>query len=201
MPTGYTCGVRNGEVIELKDYILQCARNFGACVHMRGDGISSDIKYREVGEYYPRRLENIRKEFEEFKLLSDEEIQKQLDESYERRVQEQKEGLKRFDERKQRYLDMIDKVKEWIPPTKDHIGLKEFALEQLNNSLEFDCSDSSRNYYLQEPFKDTVEGYKAWKIKSYLKDLEYYSKSYREELENAEKANKWITDLYESLKG
>ena len=199
MPTGYTYSVQNGEVTELKNFILTCAKGFGAFIHMRDDGISSDIKYREVGEYYSRRLENTKREFEEFKLLSDEEIQKQLDESYERRVKEQKEGLKRFDEQKQRYLDMIDKVKEWIPPTEDHIKLKEFALEQLNSSLEFDCSDSSRNYYLQEPFKDTVEEYRVYKIKSYLKDLEYYSKSYRDELESVEKANKWIRDLIESL--
>ena len=199
MPTGYTYSVQNGEVTELKEFMLSCAKGFGAFINMRDDGISSDIKYREVGEYYSRRLENTKREFEEFKLLSDEEIQKQLDESYERRVKEQKEGLKRFDEQKQRYLDMIDKVKEWIPPTEDHIKLKEFALEQLNSSLEFDCSDSSRNYYLQEPFKDTVEEYRVYKIKSYLKDLEYYSKSYRDELESVEKANKWIRDLIESL--
>ena len=199
MPTGYTYSVQNGEVTELKEFMLSCAKGFGAFIHMRDDGISSDIKYREVGEYYSRRLENTKREFEEFKLLSDEEIQKQLDESYERRIKEQKEGLKRFDEQKQRYLDMIDKVKEWIPPTEDHIKLKEFALEQLNSSLEFDCSDSSRNYYLQEPFKDTVEEYRVYKIKSYLKDLEYYSKSYRDELESVEKANKWIRDLIESL--
>lgn len=199
MPTGYTYSVQNGEVTELKEFMLGCAKGFGAFIHMRDDGISPDIKYREVGEYYPRRLENTKREFEEFKLLSDEEIQKQLDESYERRIKEQKEGLKRFDEQKQRYLDMIDKVKEWIPPTEDHIKLKEFALEQLNSSLEFDCSDSSRNYYLQEPFKDTVEEYRVYKIKSYLKDLEYYSKSYRDELESVEKANKWIRDLIESL--
>ena len=199
MPTGYTYSVQNGEVTELKEFMLSCAKGFGAFIHMRDDGISSDIKYREVGEYYSRRLENTKREFEEFKLLSDEEIQKQLDESYERRAKEQKEGLKRFDEQKQRYLVMIDKVKEWIPPTEDHIKLKEFALEQLNSSLEFDCSDSSRNYYLQEPFKDTVEEYRVYKIKSYLKDLEYYSKSYRDELESVEKANKWIRDLIESL--
>lgn len=199
MPTGYTYSVQNGEVTELKEFMLSCAKGVGAFIHMRDDGTSSGIKYREVGEYYLRRLENTKREFEEFKLLSDEEIQKQLDESYERRVKEQKEGLKRFDEQKQRYLDMIDKVKEWMPPTEDHVKLKEFALEQLNGSLEFDCSDSSRNYYLQEPVKDTVEEYKSYKIKSYLKDLEYYSKRYRDELESVEKANKWIRDLIESL--
>ena len=41
MPTGYTCGVQNGEITELKDYILQCARNFGACIHMRGEDFNS----------------------------------------------------------------------------------------------------------------------------------------------------------------
>lgn len=199
MATGYTYSVQTGEITELKDYILSCAKSFGAFIHMRDDKISPEIKYKEIGEYYSRQLENTKNEFEAFKLLSDEAIQKQLDESYERRVQELKDGLKRFDEQKQRYLDMIKKVEKWIPPTEDHVKLKEFALEQLNGSLEFDCSDRSREYYLKKPFKDSIESYRAYKIKSYLKDLEYYSKCYRNELESVEKTNKWIKDLVESL--
>lgn len=94
---------------------------------------------------------------------------------------------------------MIEKVKKWHPPTRDHIRLKDFALKQLNNSLDFDCSGSMRNYYLEEPVKDDLNEYKQGKIKRYLKDIEYYSKYYREEIEEVEKANKWIDDLINSF--
>lgn len=199
MPSGYTCGVQEGKITDVKDFILTCSRGFGAFIHMRDDNLNTEIKYQEVGEYYPRRLEQAKREFEEFKQLSDEDIQKQLDERYEAKVKENRESLKRFDEQRQRYLDMIEKVKEWNPPTEDHIKLKEFALDQLNSSLDFDCNESMRNCYLEEPIKDNLNEYKQGKIKRYLKDIEYYSKYYREEIEEVEKANKWIDDLVNSF--
>lgn len=199
MPSGYTCGVQEGKITDVKDFILTCSRGFGAFVHMRDDNLNTEIKYQEVGEYHLRRLEQVKREFEEFKQFSDEDIQKQLDERYEARVKENRKSLKRFDEQRQRYLDMIEKVNEWNPPTEDHIKLKEFALEQLKGSLDLDCSESMRSYYLEEPVKENLNEYKQTKIKGYLKDIEYYSKNYREEIERVEKANKWIDDLVNSF--
>lgn len=199
MPTGYTSSVQKGEITELKDYILDCSRSFGALIHMRDDN-SGQIKYREVSDYHMEQLDRSRRDYEDFSKLSDEDIQNIIDESYNRRVKEQEEGLKNFEEGKQRYLDMLEKVKSWTPPTDEHINLRKFAIEQLEKSLEFDYSDNLKKYYLQEPFKDTVESYKQCKLKMYLDNIERHSKGYKEELEGVEKANKWIDDLINSFK-
>lgn len=199
MPTGYTDSVQDGKITEVKDFILNCSKGFGAFIHMRDDNLSPEIKYQEVGDYYPRKLESVKRELEEFEKLSDEEIQNRLDKSYQDKIEQQKKSLADFDKRKKRYLVMLEKVATWIPPTEDHMKLKEFALEQLNNSIELECSDRSREYYLQEPYKYTLEEYKNTMIKGFLKNIEYYSKSYREEIERVENANKWIKDLVESF--
>lgn len=200
MPTGYTSYVQDGKITELKDFLLLCAKNFGALIHMRDDKLDCDIKYREVGEFYPRKLEEAKREFEWFKKLSDEEIQKKIDESYERRVKEKEDSLRDFDMRRKRYLDMLEKVEYWNPPTMDHRKLKEFALQQLKDSLKFDCSDDMRVYYLEAPKKYSLEEYKQELTKQYLKDIERYAKEYRNDLESVEQANKWIDDLINSFK-
>jgi hypothetical protein len=46
MPTGYTCDVQNGKVTELKDYLLDCSRGFGALIHMRDERMDTPIKLR-----------------------------------------------------------------------------------------------------------------------------------------------------------
>lgn len=199
MPTGYTACVQDGNVTELKDYILRCSRKFGALIHMRDDALNTSIKHREVSDYRLNRLNEIKKDFEEFKKLSDEEIQKMLDESYLQKIEQQKKGLKEFEIGKQRYLDMLEKVKEWQPPSDDHMNLKNFAIEQLEGSLDFDYSDTSKEYYLREPFKDSVEQYRQFKIESYIKDIKYHSDEYKKEAENVEKINKWIDDLVNSF--
>lgn len=200
MPTGYTSYIQDGKITELKDFMLLCAKNFGALIHMRDENLDCEIKHRQVGEFYPRKLEEVKREFEWFKNLSDSEIQKQLDKEYEARVRDKKNSLKGFDERKKRYTNMIEKVMCWTPPTEDHIRLKEFALQQLKDSLKFDCCDDMRKYYLEKPKKETLEEYKQEKIKEYLKDVEVYAKKYRSELESVEYANKWIDDLINSFK-
>jgi hypothetical protein len=199
MPTGYTCDVQNGKVTELKDYLLDCSRSFGALIHMRDERMDTPIKLREVSDYHLESLNKAKKDYDEFLLKSDEEIQKMLDDSYERSLKEKEEGLKRFDQQRKRYGDMLAKVESWEIPTEEHKNLKKFAIQQLKDSIDFDCSDSHRDYYLTEPHKDTVEVYKTWKLDRLLKDIEYHSKEYKEECKRVKEANQWITDLYDSF--
>ena len=200
MPTGYTAGVQTGKIIELKDYILDCSRGFGALIHMRDDNNSSTVKHREVSDYHLKQLEKVQKDFEEFKNTTDEQIQQKLNENYNQCLKDKDEGLKRFEEGKQRYLDMLNKVKLWEPPTTEHFNLKNFAIKQLEDSLSFDYSDNMKDYYLEIPLKEDLDSYKSYKIKSYLKDIKYHAESYKQEIENVEEANKWIDDLIDSLK-
>lgn len=92
MPTGYTCKVQDGEITELKDFLLQCARGFGAMIHMRDDSMNKQYEPRVVSDYHLNALNNAKKEYEEFLTITDEEIQQKLDESYENEIKNKKEG-------------------------------------------------------------------------------------------------------------
>lgn len=198
MPTGYTCGVQNGEATELKDYILQCARNFGACIHMRDEDFKNKPKLREVNDYYLKQLERANKELEEYKLKTDEDFYQEMIKTYKRRKEEKENYLKEKEIHKQRYSEMLEKVKNWKPPTEDHIKLREFAIKQLECSIDFDCGCSS---WLEPTPMPTLEEYKQIELNCIVNSIKRYSESYQAEVENTIKANKWITDLYESLEG
>jgi hypothetical protein len=40
----------------------------------------------------------------------------------------------------ERYRAMLTEVEAWEPPTADHVELKQFMLDQLTESIRFDCS-------------------------------------------------------------
>lgn len=200
MPTGYTCGVKSGEVRDLKDYMLKCARGFGALVHMKDDGLSVVIKPKEVNSYYLRRLNEVQEKYKNFLEMSDEEIQKEIDENHNRVAKRKVEGLKNLIIEKQRYLEMLDKVQKWNPPTENHKKLKEFAVEQLTCSIDFDCSNAVESYYKESTDTSmTVDEYKNIELRSYLENVERCAKRYREELKSVEESNKWVEDLVKSL--
>ncbi|MBC6695274.1 hypothetical protein H9L25_00585 [Terrisporobacter mayombei] len=196
MPTGYTCKVQDGSVVELKDYILNCARQFGALVHMREDGKNAEIRYREVSDYHLNELNKAYARLEEIKKMTDKEIQRKIDQNYEENIKSIDRMLKNKEDSKKKYLAMIEKVNEWIPPTENHENLKEFAIKQLQDSIKWDCDCT---YLKQEIRKETVSEYREGMIKYCLRDIEYHSSSYKKELEAAEEGNKWIDDLINSL--
>lgn len=94
---------------------------------------------------------------------------------------------------------MLAKIESWKEPTEQHKKLKEFAIEQLKSSIDFDCSDGHEKYYLEEPRKDTVEEYKSWKLNRLLEDIKYHTEHYEEECKSVKEANKWVEDLINSL--
>lgn len=196
MPTGYTCKVQDGSVVELKDYILGCARQFGALVHMREDGKDVDIRYREVSDYHLEELNKAYARLKEVKIITDDEIQNKIDENYDENIKSMNRMLKNKKDSQKKYSDMIEKVNNWNPPTKEHNNLKEFALKQLRDSIDWDCD---LTYINQEIKKETISQYREGMVKYCLRDIEYHSNSYKKELEAAEEANKWIDDLVNSL--
>ena len=80
MPTGYTSKVESGEITELKDYVLKCARNFGAFAHMRDKRLEKEPEMREVDSYYLNKLNEAKHKLENFKAKSREEFDKDMQE-------------------------------------------------------------------------------------------------------------------------
>lgn len=200
MPTGYTSSVGDGKVTNFIDFAKQCARAFGACIMQRDEGLSSDIIIDEPSDHNAKELQVAIKKYKDFKKKTSKELMTWV-------IKTKKEQINNYEdminERKliqQRYEAMLEKVKSWIPPTKDHINLKEFMIKQLKESIDFDCD--LKYYYEQlEQIKiKTNQEIIDEQIKDYEWSIEYHSKANKDELDRVKERNQWKKDLIKSLK-
>src|SRR4029077_19038577 len=98
-------------------------------------------------------------------------------------------------ETRARYELMLPKVQAWKPTTPDHTNLKEFMLEQIADSINFDCldEDSTAKWY---PYFDGSP--KSWRAKvraDAAKDLARAEQSLAEEIDRCNKRNAWVKAL------
>ena len=198
MPTGHTINVQNGTIKTGKDFILKCARSFGAMSHLRNKPLDTEIKLQKENDYYKEELEKIENEYNKYLLKSNEEIEKEIDEKYSKFIIEEEKRYKNYLLTKERYMNMLCEVQNWNPPTEDHKKLKTFCLKQLESSLKYDCL-TMREFYEKKTKRPTLEEYKNKVYEDYI----YYSNYYKEEIEKDQKRikenNEWIKKLIESL--
>ena len=197
MPTGYTEKIYNGDKVTLKDYLLLCARQFGACIMMRDEPMSTPIPESfEPDDYHLKEIERIEKELKELNdnPKTHKEWEKEYQGAYAKAINEYREREYRKSRLKLRYENMIIAVSNWEPPTKDHTNLKEFALKQLKDSLDFDTS----SYPFEFPGKkEWIAAKKSGR--NLLESLAYHKESYAKEIEACKGRTKWIKDLRDSL--
>ena len=193
MPTGYTSSIYDNKDVSFKDFALNCARAFGACVHQRDDNVTDKPKLRELDiQHHLNELEEAKNqkipteiEFEAYK-------KQKLDEAH--------ADMKKNVELRERYEKMLENAKNWNPPTPEHAGLKKFMIEQLESSLKFDCNEKYR--------ENDINTLEVMEYSDYVKQLkkdnkwsiEYHTEAIEKEKKSVETVNKWITALYENLK-
>lgn len=104
--------------------------------------------------------------------------------------------IKEILELKNKYLIILNQVKDWVPPSSDHTPMKEFMIEQIEESIQWDCDVK----YYSEPTKllDAME-YKNKILRELEEDIAYHSKQHEEEVERVAQRNKWVRLLRESL--
>lgn len=189
MPTGYTYKI--GEGISFEDFVLNCARAFGACFMQRDEDSDIKPKLQKVDDHHLKELEKI-KEYEnpsketflKYKKSEKEEIQKD--------IKEKKELL-------EKYKNMLRKVSRWIPPSKKHEGLKEFMKKQIQESIDFDCNLSYQIASLKENEKLTYEQFCKQQKDRYDRLFNYHSMEHENEISRTQERNEWIISLYNSL--
>lgn len=196
MATGYTMEIAEGKKVTGEEFIIKCARAFGACISMRDDSLNKPIPpYFEADKYYSNRLETLNKELDLLRSLSLEEVQNKIEKENERISKSNLATIENKKKLMERYLKTLSEVTKWQPPTEEHVKLKEFAIEQLENSIESDC----KMHYMEELITVSPKEYIANEIKWCLTDIEYATKRQKEESDSLAKRNKWIEDLRNSF--
>lgn len=207
MPTGYTYFIENGDISTGAEFLKKCIRNFGCCIDQREDPLSSplitDIK---PTPYYKEQYESSLKKFEEYRKKTIDEISEIMHNEKQNELISKRSYLSHQELLREKYLKVRKEVEQWIPPTKDHEGIKQFALEQIDISIptESDLNDlRARIKELEESVstngaEDSIT-YLFEILNSYSKDIEYYKQKMDEEEERCSKRSKFIKDFLSSL--
>lgn len=196
MPTGYTADVANGKVTELEPFILQCARGMGALITMRDDPWDAPIPERLApSDYHSKKLSELRAERDRLRAISPSESQALADAALAKFENDRLNAEQEHTERRNRYSAMIAKVIAWDGAPE---GIKEFALDQLRQSREFDCSEPFE-FYRSAPERDG----KIWIAGELLRierEIEYHAAEDGKERARTDARNAWLAQLRSSLK-
>lgn len=198
MPTGYTANVKSGELTEFRDFALQCARAFGACVTMRDEPDDVPIPEFVVDTFHPQQVALAKAALASFRAKTDDELRQMLAREVQESRKKAKAVIAEDKEVRRRYEAMLAKVEAWTPPSKDHVELKAFMLKQLRDSVKFDCGSSSSREFLEEKTPE----FRTWKnerLGKLLGRVARAEKSLAEEEERVASRNRWVLQLRESL--
>lgn len=198
MPTGYTEAIKDG--ISFETFVWRCARAMGMLVMMRDDSLDKPIPNKfKPSTYHIDEIKRVTKELDEIEKMNDKQIEKAYNFERNRRLADAKKCIRKADELEKKYKEMLKQVIEWVPP-QNHIEFKKFMINQINESIKFDCSQSYWKETLKEPIISAME-WKDKRIKQLKSDLKYYMMENKREIERTNETNLWIKELRDSLKG
>ncbi len=195
MPTGYTSSIKDG--ITFERFILNCARAFGATITMRDKPANAEIPDEfKPTDYHTKELAELQVELENVKAMTVEAAIIRVKAEYAEKIAYYEQQIKECNDLKQKYSDMLIEAKKWEPPSADHQGLKDFMIQQISSSIDFDCSTE---YYEKPIDPQTGEQWLLKKTQQLLKDIAYHKKEHQAEVERVNWRNKWVKELRGSL--
>lgn len=195
MPTGYTAAIADGLTFE--QFAMQCSRAFGALVTMRDEPTDAPIPDHIAPEsYYQEWLEREHVELNRLLSFTEADIEREAEAEYQRQVEAHAERMKTAADLRAKYESMLASVNAWAPPTAEHQGLKDFMIQQITESIRFDCNTS----YDEPPQRKAPAKWIADKLEHVRGNLALYESENRKEVERAASRTAWIQALRASLK-
>ncbi len=199
MPTGYTAAIADG--ITFQQFALSCARAFGALIMMRDDPSDAPIPESfEPSNHHVEGLAKAKRRLEALYAMTSEERELATRAHIAEQTAYHSAEIAKNEALAAKYRDMLDCVLAWEAPSKDHDGLKRFMVEQITESIGFDCNSAYHENLLAEIGSLTAEEWLGKEVRSAQWEVEYHEKGQREELERVGGRNLWIQQLRESLK-
>lgn len=203
--TGYTESIDDRSITNGKDFLKLCIREFGVCIGQRDDSLKSPL----VTEFKPddycnnERVIAIEK-YEKLKNTSIEDYYNNKLKDIERSKRLNANSYENKKLERQLYLKIKSEVESWIPPTKEHEGIKRFALDQINKGIPMEKeilgyklkAEADINYTMDKACHDyEIE------LSDLKDDIEYYEKKCREKAERCNSRNKFMKQFLDSLEG
>lgn len=195
MPTGYTAGVQSGTITTFPEFAMQCARAFGALVTMRDDPLDAEIpeSFEPRTRFYDERIAQARADLKRLKAMDARERAQAAAAAWNEHVLSVEEWNARCQQTRARYESMLAQARAWQPPTSNHSELKEFMIQQLEQSIDFDCNER----HVGECPRPAM-----WWLDQVTKakrDIAYYTEEREKEIQRARERTAWVRHLRASL--
>jgi hypothetical protein len=192
MPTGYTADIKDG--ITFEQFAMTCARAFGACIALRDEPMGTEIPEFEPSDYHAMAHQRAREELARLHVMTDAESEASALKAYLDECERRATRMRDQEALKANYEAMLSKVMAWTPPSKEHVGLRDFMREQIEQSIKFDCG------YTEQPLQQqTGAVWLAERIATAERDIEYHAKEHAAEVARTAERNVWVRDLRASL--
>lgn len=194
MPTGYTADIAKG--ISFNRFVWSCARAFGALIMLRDEPMNAPIPARiEPSDWNAKQLAKARDELATLQAMSPKDAAANAKAEYDAAVKSHHERIAEKQALSDKYHAMLAEAVKWTPPTPEHAGLKEFMVQQLQDSMKWDCSTT----HMEAPLLLPADAWLAKSIAAAQRNVDYHTKQNAEEVERAEGRNAWLTALRESV--
>lgn len=198
MPTGYTAPVMEGKITDVKDFATTCARAFGAFIHQRDDSPAAELRYPEPPDnsFYTESLAKAKSDSLKWSSTTEEERYAQWSDYVREQEIARHNSLAALSEKRARYEKMLAQVVAIEVPSNLE-SFKQFMIDQLNESIKFDCGDGrfENDYYKSLPFYKWCEE----KDKRMIRDVIFYTEQLNKERKRYEEQVRYINDMVETF--
>jgi hypothetical protein len=196
MPTGYTVDIKNG--IDFKTFALNCARAFGACVTLKDAPAGGDCMPQafKPSDYHLKAVEFARSELAALEAMDSSQLEYKATEEWANSETDRRARLAKKRKLLELYVSMLSKVRLWVPPTSEHVGLKEFMQKQIEASIDWDCGGGHDN---TQAVLMTGAEWAASRRARLTRDVEYHEREHAAEVSRCEGRTAWVQALRDSL--
>lgn len=193
MPTGYTYPVTEGKITDFNEFALSCARAFGALITMRDDPADAPIPEEfKPSDYSEKRLAESRARLAEIQAMTIEQVEAAAQAACDEAMASHLKYEAEQEQAEQRLDAMLAKVMAWTPPTAEHVGLKDFMIEQISLSRR-------GTYRSKPPEQMTASEWQSAQIKKRHEDIAYNAGEQAKEIDRARGRTEWVKALRSSL--
>lgn len=196
MPTGYTAPIEDTETFTFEEYVWRCATGFGAFVMQRDSDLGTPRPREQMpDQWHERELAKARGELAALEAMPPEIAELHAADDYARQKKAHVEGAARQRAIYDRYKAMRAKAEAWTPPTPEHAGLRSFMMSQIDLCTEH--MDPTGESYA--PIHHDGPAWRAVRIESAQRSIEYHEKGWADAQERARKANEWVNALVDAV--
>lgn len=203
MPTGYTAYIEDGNITTGKEFLKLCLREFGIAIDMRDEPLSVPVPaHFEPDEWYKNHYMNMVKKLKENESLTFEEVKLRRQREHDKEVKSARRAIAQMTEVNERYKQIRKQIEAWTPPTEDYNGIKQFAVDQIEKSMN---TEDQFDYYqkiIDEPFDDSDEAVREYMVR-HLADLqnaaERSKRNYEKAIARANEKTEFMKVFLESL--